>query len=71
MTPATFVTIRDNLGLTRAALAGALGVSTRAVQSWEIGARDVPEIVARIMRLAAKDCRIVERLERSASGDLC
>ena len=66
MTPATFVTIRDNLGLTRAALAGALGVSTRAVQSWELGARDVPEIVARIMRLAAKDCGILERLERSS-----
>lgn len=67
MTRTAIITTRTDLGLTRPALASALGVSTKAVQSWELGTREIPEPVARIMRLAANDSQLLERLERVAT----
>lgn len=48
------------LGLTQSGLAHALGVETRTVQRWAAGQSDVPEPVARLLRVA--DRGLIERL---------
>ena len=62
MTPTEFLTCRSALNLTQSALASTLGVGRRAVQYWEAGEREVPEPVARILRLAQTDPSILARL---------
>lgn len=46
--------IRGRWGLRQSELAGALGYSTRAVESWEGGFRRVPEVVAARLRAALR-----------------
>lgn len=53
MTPAELRTILDSLGLTQAGAAAVLGVSERAVRSWASGFRNIPEPVAKLLRLMA------------------
>ena len=65
MTPDEFKSARNDLGLTQGALAKKLGVSCRAVQSWEAtgaGARAVPGIFIRVMRLARAEPGLLDRL---------
>lgn len=54
MTPAALRTARRGLGLTQEALAATLGVSVRAVQSWEQGQRPVPGWVPRFLECISK-----------------
>ncbi len=65
MTAGDLAAHRATLGLTQGALATKLGVSRRAIQQWEAAERAIPEIIARVMRLAALDTEILDRLESS------
>ena len=51
MTSSELKTIRRCLGLTQRALAAAMGVSLRAVESWEQGKRPVPAWVPKFFDL--------------------
>lgn len=52
MTPKNFKTLRKKLSLTQAEMAKYLGgYSIRAIQSWEAGARKIPQGVAKILEI--------------------
>lgn len=53
--------IRAILGETQASLAERLGVSPRTVENWEIGHRNIPETVARLLKTLAPRKRRVSR----------
>lgn len=61
MTPSEFRAARKRLGLTRAALAEALGVTPRTVGNWSWGHTEIPPFMA----LA------IEALERRAKDSPC
>lgn len=63
MHPLELTTIREALGLTREALADALGVSVDSVASWELGRRTIPDGVRRdIEALEAYTAQVVEHI---------
>jgi DNA-binding transcriptional regulator YiaG len=49
MTPAEFKALRDAWGLSQTAMADRLGVSRRAIQTWEAGERAVPAVVVKLI----------------------
>lgn len=55
MTKDQFKIIRARLGLTQSQLAEKLGVSSKAVQSWEQGWRPVPGPVEKLMEIFSKE----------------
>ena len=61
MTPAEFLAARAALGLTQGGLAEALGVSRRTVEQWECGGRNIPEPLARVIRLVSADPELLRR----------
>ncbi len=62
MTPAAF---RDRLGLTQSGAAALFGVTLRAWQHWEAGARAVPGPALVLMRLLAARPELVEVIRTS------
>lgn len=51
MTPPEIRTTRESLGLTQAQLARLVGVDARTWRRWECAEREMPEPVARLLRL--------------------
>jgi len=46
MTPTTFKTTRERLGMSRAAFARALGIAPNSATAYELGRKPVPQVVA-------------------------
>ena len=53
MTPTELRAILDSLGLTQTGAAPILGVSPRAIRAWASGFRNIPEPLAKLLRLMA------------------
>ena len=66
MTPAELLAARTALGLTQGALASALGVGRRTVQHWESADREIPELVARVVKAGVADPKILEAVAAAA-----
>ena len=67
MTPTALKSARAALGLTQGGLAEALGVSRRTVEQWECGGRNIPEPLARVIRLVSTDPELLRRYCAAAS----
>lgn len=57
MSPKQLTSVRKRLDLNKTQLARELGVKPAAVSRWESGERDVPEYIAKLVRLVEKDLR--------------
>ena len=64
MTPAAF---RDRLGLTQSGAATLFGVTLRAWQHWEAGARKIPGPALVLMRLLAERPELVAVIQASCA----
>lgn len=62
MTGAELLAARATLGLTQGGLATALGVGRRTIQQYEADDRAIPELVARVVRVAVTDQTLLPRL---------
>ena len=67
MTPTALKSARAALGMTQGGLAEALGVSRRTVEQWECGGRNIPEPLARVIRLVSADPELLRRYCAAAS----
>lgn len=62
MTPTELRAILDSLGLTQTGAAPILGVSPRAIRAWTSGFRNIPEPLAKLLRLLASGAVTVDQV---------
>lgn len=67
MTAEELRAIRAALGVTTHRLARKIGITLRVLQRQLAGEADIPEIEARVLRLAAKEPGLLDRLDAEAS----